>query len=133
MAQNTQIWVFGLEVWKTKLVQNSRFPQFWNFGSFWVVSQFFIYIYIYIFGWFCVVSAGFGSFWLVSACFGSFRVLGSTLLWKLFHPKCLKPSMETISAEAKKTPGLASAHLKKVQIFEIFESWKKLLENFAAI
>ena len=41
--------------------------------------------------------------------------------------------METISAEAKKIPGLASAHFKKNQIFEIFESSKKLLENFAAI
>ena len=99
--------------------------------KFWVVFGSFAILYIYIynffwggghFDWFWVVSAGFGSFWLVSACFGSFRVLGSTLLWKLFQPKCLKPSMETISAEAKKTPGLASAHFKKVQIFEIFES-----------
>ena len=31
----------GLKFEKWKLVKNSRFPQIWNYGSFWVVSQFF--------------------------------------------------------------------------------------------
>ena len=57
LAQNTQIWTFRLEVWKTKA---SRKLQISSILKFWVVS------------------AGFGSFWLVSGRFGSFLVLVST-------------------------------------------------------
>ena len=107
LAQNAQIWTFGLEifenqfqtwnqhlrnwVWakfcldkkvdtywpkiskfghldlkfiKQKPAENSRFPQFWNFGSFRVVSQYY---------W--VALAGFGTFRLVSAGFGWFQLV----------------------------------------------------------
>ena len=64
---NLRIW---LKIWKTKAgKKNSRFTQFWNFGSIRVVSQFFK-----------GCSGGFGSFRLVSGRFGSFRILVSTLV-----------------------------------------------------
>ena len=51
MLQNTHIWAFGIEVWKTKV---SRTLQISPILKFWVVCNYF---------W--VVSAGVGSFWLV--------------------------------------------------------------------
>ena len=107
LAQNAQIWTFGLEifdnqfqtwnqhlrnwVWvkfcldkkvdtywpkiskfgrldlkfiKQKPAENSRFPKFWNFGSFRAVSQYY---------W--VAFAGFGTFRLVLAGFGWFQLV----------------------------------------------------------
>ena len=69
LAQNAYIWEFGSKFEKQKLEKNSRFTQFWNFGSIRVVSEFFK-----------CCSDGFGSFRLVSGRFGSFRVLVSTLV-----------------------------------------------------
>ena len=57
----------GLKFEKQKLVERSRFIQFWNFGLFRVVLHF-----IWVF------SSRSGSFWPVSGCFGSFVVLVST-------------------------------------------------------
>ena len=37
----SQFGYLGLKIEKWKPVKNSRFPQIWNYGSFWVVSQFF--------------------------------------------------------------------------------------------
>ena len=57
----------GLKFEKQKLVERSRFIQFWNFGLFRVVLHF-----IWVF------SSRSGSFWPVWGCFGSFVVLVST-------------------------------------------------------
>ena len=57
----------GLKFEKQKLVERSRFIQFWNFGLFRVVLHF-----IWVF------SSRSGSFWPVSGCFGSFVVLVSS-------------------------------------------------------
>ena len=55
-AQNTRIWAFGLNVWKTKASRKFQIPLIFNC---WVVLGHFAVF------WF--VSAGFGSFWLVPA------------------------------------------------------------------
>ena len=46
------------------LVENSRFPQFRNVGSFWVVLQL-LGVVLAGFGWSSLVLVDFGSFWLV--------------------------------------------------------------------
>ena len=72
---------------KQKLVENYRYLQFQNFGSFRVVSQFFLGR----FGCFWVVSVSFRSFWLVSGRFGSFRVSVSMINeWVKYLSKSLK-------------------------------------------
>ena len=64
--------------------ENSRFPQFQNFESFWVTLQFFESLRLVLghFGWFWLFLTGFGWFWLVWSRFGSFQVLVSTMdIW----------------------------------------------------
>ena len=58
---NTQIWAFGLEVWKRKPCRKCQISSIFNF---WVVSLSLRYF--------------FGSFWLESASIGFFWVLAST-------------------------------------------------------
>ena len=65
--------LLGLKFEKRKLVENSRFPQCGNVGSFRVVFNFFFFGGR--FGWFWVVSTGFSLFRVISGCFISFRVL----------------------------------------------------------
>ena len=86
-AQNTQIWPFGPEVWKTKA---SRKFQVCPILKFWVVSGRFA-IFLGRFSWFCVVSAGYGAFWL----FPGLSKYDKNLFIKLFLSILLLKSSES--------------------------------------
>ena len=81
-AKYQKLGIWAQHIWKQlsdlkSAPSKSRFPQFWNFGSLWVVLG----LSAIFFGSLQVVSGCFSSFRLVLGCLGSFCVLVSTLFW----------------------------------------------------
>ena len=86
LAQNTQIWAFGLKVWKMKA---SRKFQITSILKFWVFLQFCLVVLdgfglfrlvLDHFGWFRIVFTGFGLFWPISG-FINYVFLGTFYLF----------------------------------------------------